>query len=166
MLFIFFSSRKNFSTTNAIVSVFFCFFFSRLFMKILKFSKTVHPIFIKCCTVILHPKGPLHARRHQNRGWGVRNIAKISPKMAKRSHFSAFFDFLKNSPYDSNEIFYSHSTPQYGPTCAIPIKWYDWDWSESEGKRPKPTPLPHMRLWVYLMFCGFLLPIYGKKQIE
>ena len=44
-------------------------------------------------------------------GWDVRNIAKISPKMAKKqSFFDSFFDFLKNCPYDSNEIFYSHST--------------------------------------------------------
>ena len=52
-------------------------------------------------------------------GWDVRNIAKVSPKMAKKSNFSIIFDFLKNCPYDSNEIFYSHSTPYYGPLCAI-----------------------------------------------
>ena len=45
-------------------------------------------------------------------GWDVRNIAKISPKMAKKKAiFRLFFDFLKNCPYDSNEIFYSYSTP-------------------------------------------------------
>ena len=111
--------------------------------------------------------------------WDVRNIAKISPKMAKKSHFSIFFDFLKNCPYDSNEIFYSHSTPYYGPLCAISLNSYGWDVrniakfspkmakktvifrfsyncsydsneSESEGKRLKPTPLPHMRLWYSL----------------
>ena len=59
---------------------------------------------------------------------GVRNIAKCSPKMAKKqSFFDFFFDFLKNCPYDSNEIFYSHSTPYYGPLCAISLNSYGWD---------------------------------------
>ena len=117
--------------------------------------------------------------------WDVRNIAKISPKMAKKSHFSIFFDFLKNCPYDSNEIFYSHSTPYYGPLCAISLNSYGWDVrniakfspkmakktvifrfsyncsydsneSESEGKRLKPTPLPHMRLWFICFLFSFL----------
>ena len=57
-------------------------------------------------------------------GWGVRNIAKISPKMAKKQ---SFFDFLKNCPYDWNEIFYSDSTPYYGPLCAISLNSYGWD---------------------------------------
>ena len=49
-----------------------CFFFSPdLFMKISNFSKTVHTIFTKCCTVILHPKGPLRVQRHQNRMAGM-----------------------------------------------------------------------------------------------
>ena len=62
-----FRSRKKFSTTYAIV-LFFLFFFSPdLFMKISNFSKTVHTIFTKFCTVILHPKGPLRVQRHQNR---------------------------------------------------------------------------------------------------
>ena len=61
-------------------------------------------------------------------GWDVRNIAKISPKMAKKqSFFDFFFDFLKNCPYNSNEIFYSHSTPYYGPLCAISLNSYGWD---------------------------------------
>ena len=57
-------------------------------------------------------------------GWDVRNIAKISPKLAKKQ---SFFDFLKNCPYDSNDIFYSHSTPYYGPLCAISLNSYGWD---------------------------------------
>ena len=66
-----FRSRKKFSTTYAIV-LFFLFFFSPdLFMKISNFSKTVHSIFTKFCTVILHPKGPLRVQRHQNRMTGM-----------------------------------------------------------------------------------------------
>ena len=64
-----FRSPKNFSTTYQIV--FFCFFFSRPFQENFKFLKTVHTIFIKLCTVILHPKGPLRAQRHQNRKTGM-----------------------------------------------------------------------------------------------
>ena len=133
-------------------------------------------------------------------GWYVRNIAKISPKMAKiGSFFYFFFDFLKNCSYDSNEFFYSHSTSYYGPLSAISLNSYGWDvrniakvspkmakktvifqfsqklsrrfkqnsvilytivwsyWSESEGKRPKPTPLPHMRLLLHRL-SGFSLP--------
>ena len=41
---------------------------------------------------------------------GCDKLAKISPKMAKKQRFFDFFDFLKNCPYDSNEIFYSRST--------------------------------------------------------
>ena len=62
-----FRSRKKFSTTYAIVLFFFVFFSPDLFMKISNFSKTVHTIFTKFCTVILHPKGPLRVQRHQNR---------------------------------------------------------------------------------------------------
>ena len=66
-------------------------------------------------------------------GWDVRNIAKINPNMAQKTAiFRFFFDFLKNCPYDSNEIFYSHSTPYYGPLCTISLNSYDWDSSESE----------------------------------
>ena len=57
----------------------------------------------------------------------MRIIAKISPKMAKKQSFFIFFDFLKNCSYDSNESFYSHSTPNYGPLCAISRNSYDWN---------------------------------------
>ena len=59
--------------------------------------------------------------------WDVRNIAKISPKMAKKQPFFDFFDFLKNCRYDSNEIFYSYSTPYKSPICAMASKSYGWD---------------------------------------
>ena len=68
------------------------------------FSKTVHTIFIKFCTVILHPKEPLRAQWHQNCMTGMSETDKISPKMAKKQPFSTFFDFLKNCPYDWKEI--------------------------------------------------------------
>ena len=70
-------------------------------------------------------------------GWDVRNKAKISPKMAKKQLFFIFFDFLKNCPYDSNEIFYSHSTPYYGPLCAISLNSYGWDVINIDKFSPK-----------------------------
>ena len=69
VFFSFFRSRKKFSTTYAIVRA--VFFSPDLFMKISNFSKTVHTIFTKFCTVILHPKGPLRVQRHQNRMAGM-----------------------------------------------------------------------------------------------
>ena len=83
------------------------------------FSKTVHTIRTKFSTVILHHFRVLYVQWHQNRMAGMRNIAKISPKMAKKHSFFDLIDFLKNCPYDSNEILYSHSTPCYGPLCVI-----------------------------------------------
>ena len=59
-----FESRKNFRL-YAIV-----FFLSRPIHENFKFLK-LQTIFIKFCTVILHPKGPLRARRHQNRMTGM-----------------------------------------------------------------------------------------------
>ena len=55
----FFRSRKKFPTTYAIVLFFFVFFLP------------VNTIFTKFCTVILHPKGPQRAQRHQNRMVGM-----------------------------------------------------------------------------------------------
>ena len=127
-------------------------FFSPFFMKIFNFSKTVHTIFIKFCPLILHPKGPLRAQRHPSKSYdrNVRNIAKISSKMAKISPktaiFRLFLIFAKTvhmiRTKISTVIFYTI----VWSICAISMNSYNWDWSESEGKRPKPTPLPHMRL--------------------
>ena len=56
-------SRKNMES---------CRFFSPdLPREVSNFSKTVHTIFIKFWTVILHQKGPLRAQRHQNRMTGM-----------------------------------------------------------------------------------------------
>ena len=127
-----------------------CFFSPDLFMKISNFSKTVQTIFTKFCTVILHPKGPLRVQKASKLyGWDVRNIAKISPKMAKKQSFSIFFSIFSKTVHTirtkfSTVIFY---TIVWSYVCNFNKFVWFWDWSESEGKRPKPTPLPHMRLW-------------------
>ena len=51
--------------------------------------------------------------------------------------FHENFKFLKNCPYDSNEIFYSHSTPYYGLLCAISLNSYDWDVRNIAKTNPK-----------------------------
>ena len=67
----FYESEKIFDYLCNRVVFFCCFFSPDFFMKISNFSKTVHTIFTKFCTVILHPKGPLRVQRHQNRMAGM-----------------------------------------------------------------------------------------------
>ena len=68
------------------------FFSPDLFMKISNFSKTVHTIFTKLCTVILHPNGPLRVQRHQNRitGWSrgmpIRKYCEAGEGPESRAH--------------------------------------------------------------------------------
>ena len=97
------------------------------------FSKTVHTIRTKFSRVILHHVRVLCATASISYDWNARNIVKISPKMAKNSPLSTFYDFLKNCPYDSNKIFYSHSTPCHGPLCAISLNSYGWDVRNSQN---------------------------------
>ena len=80
-------SWKKFSTTYQIVS-FFCFFSPDLYMKFSKFSKIVHTIFIKFCTVILHPAFSKASKLYDP---NVSNIAKISPKTPKIIPKTAIF---------------------------------------------------------------------------
>ena len=90
----FFSSRKKFSTTYAIVLFFFCFFFSRPFHENFKFLKNCPYDFHEILHSHSTPKGaPACAKASKSYGWDVRNIAKISPKMAKKQPFFDFFRF-------------------------------------------------------------------------
>ena len=96
-------------------------------------------------------------------GWDVRNIAKISPKKAKKQSFFDFFDFLKNCPYDSNEIFYSHSTPYYGPLCAISLNSYGWDVRKNIAKfSPKMAKKSHFS--IFLIFSQTVHTIRTKAS--
>ena len=77
---------------------------------------------------MLHHIRVLYVQWHQNRMAGMwETYPNLTQKWPKNSHFSTFFDFLKNCPYDSNEIFYSYSTPYYGPLCTISLNSYCWD---------------------------------------
>ena len=71
-----------------------CYFFSRPSHEKFKFLKNFpydfHEILHSHCT----PKGaPACAKTSKSYGWDVRNIAKISPKMAKKQPFFDFFRF-------------------------------------------------------------------------
>ena len=114
-------------------------------------------------------------------GWDVRNIAKISPKMAKKQPFFDFFRFSQKLSirFERNflQLFYTilesymcNFTKFVWLGCEkqpnLAQNWpkkqsffnfltncsYDSNESESEGKRLKPTPLPHMRLCFFLFF--------------
>ena len=110
---------------------FFVFFSPDVFMKISNFSKTVQTNFIKFYSHSTPKGAPVCSKASKSYEWNVRNIAKLSPKMAKISpktaNFRFFFDFLKNCPYDWNEILYSPSTLYYGPLCVISSNSYCWD---------------------------------------
>ena len=88
-----FRSRKKFSTTYAIVLFFFV-FFSRPFHENFKFLKNCPYDFHEILHSHSTPKGaPACAKASKLYGWDVRNIAKISPKMAKKQPFFDFFRF-------------------------------------------------------------------------
>ena len=71
-----------------------CCLFPDFFMKISNFSKTVHTIFHEFLHSHSTPKGtPACAKASKSYDWNVRNIAKLSPKMAKKQQFFDFFRF-------------------------------------------------------------------------
>ena len=71
-----------------------CFFFSRPFHENFKFLKNCPYDFHEILHSHSTPKGaPACAKASKSYGWDVRNIAKISPKMAKKQPFFDFFQF-------------------------------------------------------------------------
>ena len=87
---VFFRSRENFSTTHAIVS----FLFSRPFNE--KFLKKCPYDFHKILSSHSTSKGaPVCGMASKSYVWNLRNVAKISPKMTKNSHFLTFSIYSK-----------------------------------------------------------------------
>ena len=71
-----------------------CCFFSRPFHENFKFLKNCPYDFHEILHSHSTPKGaPACAKASNSYGWDVRNIAKISPKMAKKQPFFEFFRF-------------------------------------------------------------------------
>ena len=74
----------------------FCFFFSRPFHENFKFLKSCPYDFHEILHSHSTPKGgPACAKASKSYGLDVRNIAKISPKMAKKQPFFDFSIFSK-----------------------------------------------------------------------
>ena len=73
---------------------FFLFFFSRPFHENFKFLENCPYDFHEILHSHSTPKGaPACAKASKSYGWDVRNIAKFSPKMAKKQPFFDFFRF-------------------------------------------------------------------------
>ena len=73
---------------------FFCFFFSRPFHETFKFLKNCPYDFHEILHSHSTPKGaPACEKASKSYGLDVRNIAKISPKVAKKQPFFDFFRF-------------------------------------------------------------------------
>ena len=73
---------------------FFRFFFSRPFHEKFEFLKNCPNDFHKILHSHSTPKGaPSCSKALKSYDWNVRNMAKISPKMAKKQSFSIFFRF-------------------------------------------------------------------------
>ena len=89
-----FRSREKFSTTYPIV----LFFFSRPFHKKFKFLENCPNDFDEILHSHSTPKGtpgpPACSKALKSYDWNVRNIAKISPKMAKKQSFFNVFSIL------------------------------------------------------------------------
>ena len=85
---------KNFRLLMQSCCFFFCFFFSRPFHENFKFLENCPYDFHEILHSHSTPKGaPACAKASKSYGWDVRNIAKISPKMAKKQPFFDFFRF-------------------------------------------------------------------------
>ena len=79
---------------------FFCFFSSRVFHETFKFLKNCPYDFHKILDSHSTPKGaPGCAKASKSYGWDVRNIAKISPKLAKKQPlYYCILEFILKSP--------------------------------------------------------------------
>ena len=77
---------------------FFCYFFSRPFHENFKFLKNCSYDFHEILHSHSTPIGaPVCAKTSKSYGWDVRNIAKISPKMAKKQPFFDFFSLFSKT---------------------------------------------------------------------
>ena len=108
-----FRSRKKCSTTYAIVLFFFLFFFSRPFHENFKFLNNCPYDFHEFWHSHSTPKGaPACAKASKSYGWDVRNIAKISPKMTKKTVIFRLFSIFSKTVHTlrtkfSTVIFYT-----------------------------------------------------------
>ena len=128
----------------------FLFFFLPTFLENFEFLKNCPYDFHEIFQSHYAPKGtPVCAMASKSYAWNVRNIAKISQKMAKKQPFLNFFRFSQKLFIRFERNFAQSFYTLLWSLCAISSNSYGWDSNESEGNRPKPAPLPHMRLWYF-----------------
>ena len=93
---------------------------------------------MKFCSHSTHKGAPASSKTSKSYDWNVRNIAKISPKMAKISPKTAIFRLFSIFPKTVRSIRTKIFTVIFytivWSMCAISINSYNWDWSESEEK--------------------------------
>ena len=133
------------------------FFSPDLSMKTSNFSKTVHSIFINFAQSFYTQRAPACSKASKSYDWNVWNIDKLSPKTAKKQlFFDFFFNFRKNCPYDTNEIFYSSFTQYYGPLRVISSKSYCWNVRNIAKIIPKiAKKLPYSDFFDFCKNCPY-----------
>ena len=122
-------SRKKFSTTYAIVS----FFFSRSFHENFKFLKNCPYDFHEFLhSHFTHKGAPACAKASKSYDWNVRNIAKISPKMAKISPKTAIFRLFSIFSKTVHTIRTKFSTVILHHIRVLYVQWHQnlmaWMW--------------------------------------
>ena len=114
------------------------FFFSRPFHENFKFLKNWPYGFHEILHSHSTPKeAPVCAKVSKSYSWDLRNIAKISPKMAKKQPFFDFFRFSQKLSIRFKRNFYSCFTPYQSPLCAMALKSYGWDVRNIAKNSPK-----------------------------
>ena len=105
-----------------------CFFFSRPFHENFKFLKNCPYDFHEILHSHSTPKGaPACAKASKSYGWDVRNIAKISPKMAKKQPFFDFFRFSQKLSIRFERNFLQLFYTILESYLCNGIKMYGWD---------------------------------------
>ena len=117
----FIRSRKKNLTTYAIV-LFFCFFFSRPFHENFKFLKNCPYDFHEILHSHSTPQGaPACAKASNSYGWDVKNLAKISPKMAKKLPFFDVFSIFSKTVHSIRTKF---STVVLHHIRVLYVQWH------------------------------------------
>ena len=105
-----------------------CFFFSRPFHENFKFLKNCPYDFHEILHSHSTPKGaPACAKASESYGWDVRNIAKISPKMAKKQPFFDFFRFSQKLSIRFERNFLQLFYTILESYMCLASKSYGWD---------------------------------------
>ena len=115
-----------------------CFFFSRPFHENFKFLKNCPYDFHEILHSHSTPKGaPACAKASKSYGWDVRNIAKISPKMAKKQPFFDFFRFSQKLSirFERNFLQLFYTILESYMWNGIKIVWLGYEKHSQNGQK-------------------------------